>query len=159
MMVSSSTVANRLLRLAADAGRHLTPMQLLKLVFLCHGWMLGLYGRRLIHDPIEAWKYGPVIPSLYHAVKQYGGTYITEPVEGRRENLKPDQERLIDEVFGVYGDWSGPELSHLTHKAGSPWCRAIEKGGRGRRISDTDIKNYYGRRAHQANSCAPDARL
>ena len=37
-------------------------MQVLKLVYYCHAWMLGLYGRPLIRQPIEAWRYGPVVP-------------------------------------------------------------------------------------------------
>jgi uncharacterized phage-associated protein len=81
-MLSSTTVANRLFQLAGRAGYRLTPMQLVKLVFLCHGWMLGLYGKPLVRDRIEAWKYGPVIPKLYNAVKQYRGGPISQLVPG-----------------------------------------------------------------------------
>ena len=37
-------------------------MHAIKLVYLCHGWMLGIYGRSLIGEPVEAWRYGPVVP-------------------------------------------------------------------------------------------------
>ncbi len=31
-------------------------MQLIKLVYLCHGWTMGLYSRPLIEN-VEAWQY------------------------------------------------------------------------------------------------------
>ena len=61
-MYDSRTVANEFLKLADKDNDTLTPMQLLKLVFIAHGWCLGLLGRHLIKDSIEAWQYGPVIP-------------------------------------------------------------------------------------------------
>jgi len=44
-MHSSITIANQLIKLAEAEGKTLTPMQLIKLVYLCHAWMLGLYGQ------------------------------------------------------------------------------------------------------------------
>ena len=49
-----------------------TPMHVLKLTYLCHGWMLGIYDHALINEPVEAWQYGPVVPSLYHKYKKFG---------------------------------------------------------------------------------------
>lgn len=36
-MKSSLTVANEFIKLAGEAGESLTPMQVLKLVYICHG--------------------------------------------------------------------------------------------------------------------------
>ena len=63
-------VANRLLQLAEEDGNQLTVMQILKLVYFCHAWTLALYDRPLIEQPIEAWRYGPVIPDVYHSFKK-----------------------------------------------------------------------------------------
>lgn len=43
--------------------------------------MLGLYGVPLIRDDVQAWKYGPVIPQVYHAgaVKDYRGRPVYGP--------------------------------------------------------------------------------
>lgn len=149
-MLSSRTVANHLVRLAQNAGRSLTPMQVLKLVFLCHGWMLGLYGRPLIRDRIEAWKYGPVIPDLYHAVKRYRNRPVEAPVNAPRERLDAQQDHLIGQVFDIYGDWTGEELSHLTHERGSPWDQVFDDDGWGLGIPTGVIKDYYARQARQA---------
>jgi uncharacterized phage-associated protein len=150
-MVSSATVANRLLELA---DYQLTPMQVLKLVFLSQAWMLGLHGKALIGDRIEAWKYGPVIPDLYHTVKRYRGGPITKPLRAARsERMSTEERELVDEVFRVYGDWTGPELSHLTHKPGSPWDQVFEDGGWGQVIPTGVIRDYYERQAeHNATA-------
>jgi uncharacterized phage-associated protein len=146
----STVIANRLLLHARAAGKPLTPMQLLKLVFLCHGWMLGLYRRRLVSDKIEAWKYGPVIPALYHAVKHYKGGPIERLVSAPRARLDPLEEHLIGEVYRMYGDWPGPALSHLMHLEGSPWDQIFQDDGWGLVIPNGVIRAYYERQAQKA---------
>ena len=50
----SRAVANYFLTKAKDAGKQLTPMQIIKLVYFAHGWSLGLLRSPLIDDQIEA---------------------------------------------------------------------------------------------------------
>ena len=80
MTTSARAVANELIELAKQEGRAFTPLQLLKLVYIAHGWMLGLRQKPLIRDRIEAWKYGPVIPALYHDLKRYGADFVQAPI-------------------------------------------------------------------------------
>ncbi|MCC7437458.1 MAG: DUF4065 domain-containing protein [Armatimonadetes bacterium] len=61
----SRIVGNSFLDIALKDGTALTPMKLLKLVYIAHGWHLGIMGKPLISDEVQAWKYGPVIPKLY----------------------------------------------------------------------------------------------
>jgi uncharacterized phage-associated protein len=147
-MHSSIDVANRLLKLAALKKQTLTPMQLIKLVFLCHGWMLGLYGRHLINEPIEAWRYGPVIKSLYDEVKKYKSDAVENPIQSKIRNWHANQfdeieENIIKQVYEKYGHFTGIELSSLTHANGSPWHVTWSKGGTNLTISNDLIENYY----------------
>ena len=72
-MHSSIRIAVETLELAKNPHyKEITTMQLLKLVYIAHGWMLGLYDLPLISDEV-AWLYGPVIPNLYKEIKSYGG--------------------------------------------------------------------------------------
>jgi uncharacterized phage-associated protein len=151
-MHPATMVANRLLELARAAGRTLTPMQLLKLVFLCHGWMLGLYNRALIQDEIQAWKFGPVIPELYRAVRQYRNLPVTHPVSRRPYDFDPIEDDLIRQVFGVYGHYSGPALSNITHEPGSPWDQVWDASERNVEIPDETIEAYYEGLAQRAAS-------
>ena len=85
MAFSPAAVANFFLDLAAERGAPLSPMKLQKLVYFAHGWSLAIYGRPLINEQVEAWKFGPVIRSLYHRVKAFGN----QPIAGRvRKTIK-----------------------------------------------------------------------
>ena len=139
---SSHAVANKLLEIARNRGKSLTPMQVLKLVYLCHGWMLGLCGLPLIRDRVEAWKYGPVIPGLYHSLKKYGADPVTETIEQPYDTPFDDQEDgIIEEVFDVYGNHTGPQLSTITHRPGSPWSQTWDAGGTV--IPNDGMKRHY----------------
>lgn len=66
MPYSAKAVANEFLHLAKDEGRSVTPMQLLKLVYFAYGWYWAFADDRLLDERVQAWKYGPVVPSVYH---------------------------------------------------------------------------------------------
>lgn len=71
-MLNSEAVANYFIQKSFDTGIGLTPMKLLKLVYIAHGWHRGYFSENLINDAVQAWRYGPVIPDLYRKVKGYG---------------------------------------------------------------------------------------
>jgi uncharacterized phage-associated protein len=147
-MHDSRTVANRFLELAGRRGDTLTPMQLLKLVYIAHGWMLGLYGRALIRDEVQAWQYGPVIPRLYNAVKDYRGGAIARPISSANDTaLDEFEEDIISQVYGKYGEKSGPALSRITHAAGTPWQITYVPGEFGTPIPQDIIEDHYRRLA------------
>ncbi len=142
-MHDSKVVANRFLELAKEANDALTPMQLLKLVYIAHGWMLGLYGRGLIRDEIEAWQYGPVIPRLYNAIRDFRSSPVKGPLRASREELDPQEESIIQQTFDAYGDMSGPALSRLTHAKDTPWDLTYIPNEYGCQISNDLIENHY----------------
>lgn len=75
------SVANELIQRAHQAGRTITPMQVIKLTYYCHAWMLGLYHRPLLNDAVEAWPYGPMIPQLYHCLRQHGARPLRQRID------------------------------------------------------------------------------
>jgi len=66
MPLPSAAVANYFLDLGLRESIPITPLKLQKLVYFAHGWYLGFTGEPLLNEGIQAWEYGPVIPSLYH---------------------------------------------------------------------------------------------
>lgn len=147
-MHDSRTVANRFLTLAQEAGDCLTPMQVLKLVYIAHGWMLGLYGRPLIKDEVQAWQYGPVIPTLYNAMRDYRGSVVTNALKAPAEDtLTANEDDLVQQVYGMYGKKSGPALSRLTHADGTPWDLTYRPGSFGLVIPTDTIEDHYQRLA------------
>lgn len=143
-MAEAVTVANRFLAIAKKRGDTLTPMQILKLVYIAHGWMLGLYGRPLITDEIQAWQYGPVIPRLYNKMKDFRSLPVQGPLPtGQDEALSDEEEDIIVQVYDIYGAMSGPALSRLTHAKGTPWAMTYEDGVFGIVIPNDIIEDHY----------------
>ena len=141
MPTKSQNVAQYILWLAREAS--VTPMQLLKLAYIAHGWMLGIHGKPLLVENAEAWKYGPVIPSIYHSYKKFGGNPITELPKTEPEGLSEEEKDLIRQVWGIYGKYTGLQLSALTHKPDTPWDTTRRLVGLGATISNDLIEDHY----------------
>ena len=121
-----------------------TPMHVIKLVYICHGWMLGLFGRSLINDPVEAWRYGPVVPSVYQTYRSFRGSPITIDAVDNSDSLDEKQNKLIDAVLDAYRDYTAWQLSTITHQTGTPWHSVYEDGkGQGSIIPNELIGDYY----------------
>jgi uncharacterized phage-associated protein len=147
MPTDAHKVANDFLRLASQRGVSLTPLQLMKLVYIAHGWMLGLAQRPLVTNRIEAWKYGPVIPTLYDTTKKFGSGAVTGELRPWFSSSGPDledQEReMIGQVYDIYGNLSGIQLSALTHKQGTPWAATYRPDVSNIPISNDLIAEHY----------------
>ena len=133
---SSLVVARYFLDKAASSDRGLSPLKLIKLTYIAHGWMLGLYGKPLIKDDIESWRYGPMIPTLYHKIKKYGNKYAPQNSLSPIKDEFDEYERgVIDEVYDKYGNFTAIQLSEMTHTSDTPWDIARNK------LSDDIISN------------------
>lgn len=134
-MLSPKSIANYFLEIAAKNGEVMTPMKLQKLVYYAHGWYAGYTQQPLINESVEAWQYGPVIPSLYHEFKRFGSGAI----KGKAFDLEPfamaevptpsdpNIRQFLDNVWNSYGKYTGIALSEMTHAGGSPWHKTWEK--------------------------------
>ncbi len=136
MAYSAMTVANAFIKRAKEGRlRNLTPMKLQKLLYFLQSWHLVRNDEPLINDTFHRWTYGPVIPSLYYEFKEYGAqpiaTYgghlaMRDGAYTRVRTIVGDSDEdtwnLIDEIIRVYGDYSGAQLSAMTHTADSAWC-------------------------------------
>lgn len=151
-MADARIVANRFLELAAESGKALTPMQVLKLVYIAHGWMLGLADRPLINQPVEAWQYGPVIRDLYNAVRQFQRGPVQGPLLSLGGTLDAQEENMVEQVYGLYGHMDGIALSNITHMPGTPWEQTYVAGSFGLRIPEDLISGYYKRLARERSA-------
>lgn len=146
MGYKSLAVADYLLKQAKSFGNTLTPMQLIKLSYIAHGWMLGKYGASLLDEPVEAWQYGPVIPSIYHSVKHFRGNAVQNVLgyyPDKAEYPFSDKEKeIMAQVYQDYGKYDGLILSDATHQPKSPWSQVL-KTYPARQISDDLIEHFY----------------
>lgn len=151
----SSNVAEYLLQVLKEKGKPPTStLGIIKLVYLCHGWMLGLYGRPMLNEPVEAWRYGPVVPSVYERYKHLRGANIpVSDTQVGEEVFDEDQKSVIQQVADIYGDFTPWQLSSITHKNGTPWLEVYNEGkGLFDVIPDEKIQAYYINKLNQANA-------
>ncbi|MGB4056774.1 MAG: type II toxin-antitoxin system antitoxin SocA domain-containing protein [Alphaproteobacteria bacterium] len=152
-----SEVANFFLEKSKKDGIPVTPLKLIKLIFLAYGWALGAENIKLFDEKIEAWKYGPVIPSIYHEFKHFGGDPIVDFSSQRYDPFddkdayapqipKKDTTILdvLDLVWDLYKDKSATALMRLTHEKDAPWDKVWSKHKfENHEISTESIRGYY----------------
>lgn len=142
----SLAVANYILDLAKKNNDTLTPMQLIKLTYIAHGWMLGKYGVALLLEPVQAWQYGPVVASVYKAVSKYRSSPV-ENVEGYSPFAPIDfsdrEKEIMEKVYNIYGKCDGLVLSSATHQPESPWSSVPSKRFPASTISNDLIEHFY----------------
>ena len=145
MAYKAIDIANKLLLAAARSsdiegqGELMSNMKLQKMLYYQQGFHLAFFGEPLFDDPIEAWMYGPVVPSVYEHFKKYGSQGI--PPETEEDiALKPEEQALFDEVYNVYAAYSAVGLMNLTHSE-SPW--ASTEPGFGNEIELGNMKEFF----------------
>ncbi len=150
----ASHVANFFLEKAAQENISLTQMKLMKLVYIGYGWVYAVLDDKLFDEPIQAWKHGPVIRSIYDEFKYYGSEPIANyAVEFDLEKLttstpkisKDDSDVLVvlEKVWEVYRNFSASALREKTHEQGTPWKNVFEHGVQDINIKDEDIKSHF----------------
>ena len=159
-VVSASGAVNFFIEEDARESCDLTNLKLNKLIYIAHGFMLAKYQKPLLnvnyHEYVEAWQYGPVIPSIYHEFKHFGRSNISEhgsclieidPINGIQK-IKPkivnnNVLSILKWVFNNFAKLSAMQLVDITHAQGSPWQNAYIQGNYNVLIADQETKEYY----------------
>jgi len=161
MKNNALSIANYFVELAEKENSGIRPLKLMKLVYIAHGYILAILDKSALDprfDKVEAWKFGPVIPSVYHSFKIYGNENIRKKTsifkEDFHENDSPlietpelngdDEKEICKFVWKNYGDFSGSDLVTMLHKDGTPWSM-FYKIGQNVEIPDYATQRYYRR--------------
>lgn len=150
-MKKVSAVANEFL----DKSNEISVLKLVKLCYIAQGFSLAVLNRPIFNDDkIEAWRYGPVVPSIYHEFKHFKKGNITEKskfltlnndfdfIEETPELTDENDKKIVQIVWNMYGKFSAGELVDLTHKNGTPWDLTY-KPNSNNVIPNELIKEYY----------------
>ncbi len=115
-------VADYFLKLADDeAGEYLPNLKLQKLLYYAQGFHLAAYNEPIFDAPVLAWTYGPAVPPVYHKFRESANYGIKPPEDTDFSLISQDVRELLDDVYYVYGQFSGWKLSELTHGE-PPWA-------------------------------------
>jgi len=160
MPYSAKAIANEFLSMPQVRRAGVSPMKLQKLVYFAHAWHLAIKNQPLINEHVEAWEYGPVIPSVYHEFKRFGNEDITESakeydhisnkmfepsIEDFTNEDNEETKALLDRIWEIYGPFSAIQLSNMTHTEDSPWYIAYNSPDfrRGMAIDNNVIADYF----------------
>ena len=159
MAISPLAVANFFVGKSLATGVELTPMKVIKMVYIAHGWNLALREEPLLTEAVQAWKYGPVIQSVYHSFSKYKSGQITEMIQtvvpldgGGYQMITPtvldaNDMLLLDSVWNAYSKLSGWQLSAITHESDTPWRTTWDDNGGGDKIGaiipNDEIRKHY----------------
>lgn len=149
-MYTATSLANFFIRKGIEDGKPVDQMKVQKLVYFAHGWYLAIADKALLNEPIEAWRFGPVIPSLYHSLKYSGNQAITETIHVQKDTeLDTDVElqAYLTSIWNLYLSFTGIQLSNMTHEEETPWAKiATEFNNQIPADKDIDnevIKQYF----------------
>lgn len=139
-------------RALKSSGRLLTLLEINLLVYVAHGWILGVFDRPLIEnkvDQVQAWAIGPVLINLIYLLRSFGDrplnlydyyALLVRQSQVSTEGLLPDRDhgrppglvylennhadvvRGLDWVYETYTRYSGGQLITLTTQVDSPWA-------------------------------------
>jgi len=105
-----------------EEAEPVTNLRLQKLLYYVQGWSLAARQRPMFADRIEAWRHGPVVPSVYAKVRNE-----SQPIEvadlGVPDSLSEQDERFIHAIWDHYKKFAANELRRMTH-AERPWRKA-----------------------------------
>lgn len=135
-----------------------TQLKLQKLVYLCFADYLCDTGKLLFTDKIYAFKYGPVVDTVYKKYKEYGYEAIEEEkgdIDTKDIFEMPSKSRIlfaedgtgkivsIERTLKKYGDLTAVELVELTHKDDSPWKKTYKDEEAYLEMELDIIKDYH----------------
>jgi uncharacterized phage-associated protein len=136
-------IANKILAKASksEVEELICNLKLQKLLYYMQGFHLAFFEKPLFDEEIEAWMYGPVVPSVYNQFKANSNNGIK--YEGEAIKLDDKEELLFNEVYRVYGAYSAVGLMNMTHSE-LPWKSTPT--GVGSTIDKEKLKSYFKRR-------------
>ena len=103
-MIKAIDIANFFIDLSNSLEEELmTNLKVNKLVYLAQAWSLVRLGKPLFCENIQAWQYGPVIPSVYNTFKVCGANNIENVFgEYNQKIFSPEElDLLIDILYQI----------------------------------------------------------
>lgn len=115
----------------------ITQISLQKLLYFSQGFHLGLKDKKLFNDTIYAWKYGPVVKTVYDKYRVFGNNTIREEnadfifyqfeFPGNPDKLSEETLELLTLLWNKLGKIPPFKLVAYTHKEGSPWFEILKE--------------------------------
>lgn len=151
-MYKALSVADYIIRYCNNHDYDISNLKLQKILYFIQAEFLVATpdNSPCFSDRIEAWDFGPVVPSVYRYYKAYGGNNIPsdrrDPLTPFYEMILPEHQKLIDPMLDETSSYSASQLVQITHNQ-APW-RLAYSPGQNNEITCPSILNYFGGTTH-----------
>lgn len=160
-------IANYIIEYSNDKSYSINNLILQKILYFANVIKIVDTKNPLFEEQMEKWKYGPVVPSVYHEYKRFGAFQITkqdivkeyfhfENIENNSlGNIKifkyqpqdiPELDvNLLKKVIDRFSDVDIFDIVEKTHKQ-EPWKKyekLISDGVQGIKYTNEEILNYF----------------
>lgn len=115
----TDVVADAFLSLAErDAITDVTQMKLNKLMYLAQAQYLAATNHRLFRERLEAYRHGPIVPSLRYRFSACKDRSLTEAPfdEHALDQVPQDMRSFIEQVWDKYKGYTASQLRDMSHK-------------------------------------------
>ncbi len=146
-MMSAKDVANFFIA-TTKAPQKMSNMKVNKLLYYAQAWSLVRLGRPLFNEPIEAWKHGPVIPTIYHRYEQCKENPVPIPSDTSFLNtISAEEAQLLMDVAREYDGLSAWQLRNQSHGSNEPWMKVYDPDKFHTVITKEDMEECFKRMA------------
>lgn len=124
MTYSAKDIGRATVQLSIDSKCWISNLKLQKLLYF--SW-LEYYRRTkqsLFDEEFQAWKYGPVVPSVYYDNWLNAANYLIVP-KRTSEPVDDDTRDFLQEMLFRYNNVSISKMIDLSHKS-DPWIKNYE---------------------------------
>jgi len=120
----------------------MTHLKLQKLLYYAQGVHLARIGTPLFDDPIEAWKHGPVVSSVYGKYSQCGYEVIHPTGANVDSEFSNEEVEVLVDVAREKGQFSAWELRNQTHCPNTPWSN-VYTPNKNNEITRDEMREYF----------------
>lgn len=157
-MYNAIDIARYIINKSNEKGYDISNLKLQKILYFVQAEFISKTPNSTLcfGDRMEAWAYGPVVPSVYQEFKRFGSNQIptikkildfdvntlsVKEIDFVAPFVSDDDKLMVDEVIDECSLFSVAELIDITHGQ-QPWKDAYRKG-KGSTISGRQIKKHF----------------
>lgn len=119
-MRKAKSVANYVIAYGMKIGHPVNNLQLQKILYYIQVHFLKEKGIPFFKDEIEAWQFGPVIPTVYYQYAAWGPAPITM-FKTQKIDLEQEEKKDLEQIVKEKAVLSLLEIVADTNKKGKAW--------------------------------------
>ena len=139
-MYTVDDVAEYIIMRCNQMDKNISNLKLQKVLYFVQAEFLVAKDQPCFSERIEAWDFGPVVPSVYQKYKVYGSANIPFMGEDCSHLFSIEDKTLVDGIVDQCAKYSASTLVQITHLQ-APWQNAY--GARNNVITPESINRFF----------------